>query len=115
MVIGKKDKEMISKLFLLNFITLFHIHTISSMYKRTPSLGIKATKNLIITHIRNFQHHLTYKTPEGIIVKEHWDGSETHTYPDGKVIHQFPKEPTNQTAQKKNELNVNTNIQKLKR
>ena len=106
---------MTRQLFLLNFIIIFQTSATSAMYKVTPLFRMQITQALLITHIRNFQHHLTYKTPQGVIIAEHWDGSETHTYPDGTVIHQFPKKPTNQPTPKKNELYLQEQIQKLKR
>lgn len=63
---------------------------------------MQINKIILATHIRNFHHHVTYKTPQNIVICEHWDGSETRTYPDGKTIHIFPSDVIKKNPNLKN-------------
>lgn len=81
---------MISKLYWLNIICIIQSSCLLSMYKSSKIAQMQVTKTMLITHIRNFQHRLKYKTPEGTIIERNLNGSETYTYPNGKIVKKNP-------------------------
>lgn len=93
---------MVSKLCWLSLILTIQNNSISPMFHSNRILSLRLTNTIFITHLRNRLHRLKYKTPEGIIITEHEDGSETHTYPSGKIIHKYsnPKKSDNNNNQK---------------
>ena len=105
---------MKQKVFLINLLIILpSTKTFLPMYKANRITHMQATKTVLITHIRNMYHHLTYKTPEGVIIAEHWDGTETRTYPDGKIIHTHID--TNYTTKKNRDLQSSNSIESFKK
>lgn len=103
---------MISKLCWLNFILITQSPCALSMCTNRIKL-MQLNKIYRAVHIRNFkQHIITYKTPEGIIIKEHWDGTETRIYPDGTIIHIHPT-PEIKTNQNPEIINFKQSLKKF--
>lgn len=78
---------MVYKLFLFNLALMAHTSHITTMYKSNRITQMLCNKICLRTCFRNIHYHLRYKTPEGIVIKEHWNGSEIRIYPNGKIIH----------------------------